>query len=128
MNRVCHVHTLLILTNDKHFLKTMDYGLSTKWMIYELDKWEKRDLEKSLQSEPPKKKRQIKERETDRETEGGRESCWRSYLDISFLLLVFTLSNCYYYFFWTWQMQKMKPIQVTYNHSFHTLYKWKSVL
>ena len=72
------------------------------------------------------RRKSVKERETDRETEGGRESCWRSYLDISFLLLVFTLSNCYYYFFWTWQMQKMKPIQVTYNHSFHTLYKWKA--
>lgn len=37
MNRVCHVHTLLILTNDKHFLKLIsysgfDYDLFRKWL------------------------------------------------------------------------------------------------
>ena len=38
-----------------------------------------------------------------------RTSYWISYLDISFSLLVSTRSSCYYYFFWTWQTQKMKP-------------------
>ena len=31
--------------------------------IYELDKWDKQDLEKSLQNEPPKRKHQNKARE-----------------------------------------------------------------
>ena len=47
--------------------------------IYELDKWDKRDLEKSLQSKPPKRKHQKK----------ARESYWRSNLDISFFTTSF---------------------------------------
>ena len=66
----------------------------------------------------------ITERATEEKAskQSKRTSYWRLYLDISFSLLVFTLSSSYHYFFWTWQMQKMKPIQATYQYYNHFLW------
>ena len=62
-----------VLSNISHkynewlFILTFTFNLHLKKLIllrfiYELDKWDKRDLEKSLQSEPPKRKHQNKAR------------------------------------------------------------------
>ena len=74
--------------------------------IYELDKWDKWDLEKLLQSKPPKRKHQNKARE--RVTE---DHIWIYTFHYYFLLFIIVII-----IFWTWQMQEIKPIQATYQY------------